>query len=155
MIPVRLFLELHPTERRATVIGARYTNAEHSAVILTLEGATSIEANAVEHPGLWAALAVANAQIAPFLTIQTARYANPDNTAAIIEAVQSGRKAISAADTPELWAQLLAWEAGGNTIAAYVQPPPPVKPDLATIKGQLDALQVAVAALETADGAAV
>lgn len=155
MNPVRLFLEMHPTERRATVVGARYTNAEHTAAILTLDGGASIAASAADHPGLWAALAVANAQVAPFLTLQSAAYANPEHTAAVIVATESGRKAISAEDTPELWAHLLEWEAAGNTIAAYVQPAAPAKPDLATIKGQLDALQAAVADLETAGGAKV
>lgn len=155
--PIPLYFEMYPAERRATLVGGRYTQADHKAATLDIIGdddqAAAIAISETSNPALWGLLVAANFHLAPFLTITAAQYGNPERTAALVDTVEAARKAVSAADTPELWAQLLAWEAAGGTIAAYAPPPPPPPPDLVAIKGQLDALQAAVAQYEAAEGA--
>lgn len=129
--PIPLYFEMFPQERRATLVGGRYTQADHKAALIDIIGdddkSATITISEAGNPALWGLLTAANFQIAPFLTITAAQYGNAERTAALIDTVEAARKAISATDTPDLWAQLLAWAAGGNTIGDYVPPAPPKK----------------------------
>lgn len=129
--PLPVLLEMHPVERRATIVGGRFMSADRRVARLAIVGADdqpgSIDVSADIHAGLWSLLIAANVPLAPFLTITAAQYGDPDRGSVLIDTDESGRKAISATDTPELWAQLQEWAAAGGTIAAYVPPSTPKK----------------------------
>ena len=129
--PIPLYFEMYPAERRATLIGGRYTQADHKAATLDIIGdddkPAAIAISEAANPALWGLLAAANFQIAQFLTITAAQYGNADHSAALVDTDEAGRKAISAEDNPELWRQLQEWTADGNTIFDYVAPKPPAK----------------------------
>lgn len=129
--PLPVLLEMHPVERRAMIVGGRFTVADRRAARLAIIDADgqpqSIDVSADVHAGLWSLLIAANVPLAPFLTILAAQYGDPKGRSVLIDTMESGRKAISQSDTPELWAQFQAWEAAGNTIVDYVPPPAPQK----------------------------
>ena len=54
------------------------------------------------------------------LTITTARWANPEQTRVLAQTAQRG--AVLLRPTHPDWPAFLAWQAGGNTVAAYAPP---------------------------------